>query len=519
MNKQLLNIDFNKKYFINPAYTIKPDKTRAITTTSKGYETIPFPVDNVNSSFVWILNPVYAVIFSFFDGSKILEDTLSDISNELGLDKNVIFKMISSYFNNGETQLIKYMKDHIDEKTLINCNAFHIPKNFIIECNGTPRTDMYPKDAFYIKKELWEFDVFRTSSPIMLTLMVNNACVTNCSYCYANKKYNVNEPLSTEKIISLIHEANKLGVLSFELAGGEVLLHKDWDIILSELYKCGYIAHISTKMCLTEEQILKLKEIGISKIQISVDAWDSNLLQKILNVKEDYFNNLQTSLKLLEKHNFEVSIKSVITNLNSSKKCVEDLLNNLVTFKNINYISVAPGEYSLYKDFSNYKISRQEWDNVNKLVENYGLNISNCIIRPQGILSKIDLIDFVKSKAEKFNIRSACSGNFTSLYILPDGKVTICEELYWHPKFLIGNVNKQSIQGIWDSKEATDLFYLSQEDFHTNSACKYCPDFKICRFRRGVCWKMIFQAYGMDDCQLPDPRCPLAPPPLNECYR
>ena len=35
----------------------------------------------------------------------------------------------------------------------------------------------------------------------------------------------------------------------------------------------------------------------------------------------------------------------------------------------------------------------------------------------------------------KFFSRSYCSGLFSSLFILPNGKVTMCEELYWYPKF------------------------------------------------------------------------------------
>ena len=40
----------------------------------------------------------------------------------------------------------------------------------------------------------------------------------------------------------------------------------------------------------------------------------------------------------------------------------------------------------------------------------------------------------------KFNERSVCAGNYLQLFILPDGNVTICEELYWHPKFIVGNI-------------------------------------------------------------------------------
>jgi radical SAM protein with 4Fe4S-binding SPASM domain len=401
----------------------------------------------------------------------------------------------------------------------MNYCGYSIPRHFIVECQADSRSDLYPKEEFYIRKDLWNFNIFRLSSPTNLTLMLNNTCVTECLYCYANKKIKVETPLSTEKIISLIEEADKMGVLSFEFSGGEVFLHKDYDIILSKLYKHGFITNISTKICLSEEQIIKLKKIGINKIQISVDAWDSNILQKILHVNNTYFENLKQSLKLLEKHEIEVIVKSVITNINDTLEDIEQLLKGLLQYKNIKSISIAPGEYSLYKKFTNYKTSAKVWNRICKYVEGFGEKHKNCNISHQGYTSKNEIIDIVQNKAANFLSRSLCSGNLSSLYILPDGKVTICEELYWHPKFIVGDVTNQSIQEIWDSKEANELFFLSQKDFDNNSACKHCLDFNSCRLRAGVCWKMIFQAYGMDAWQLPDPRCPLAPPPVNVFYR
>jgi radical SAM protein with 4Fe4S-binding SPASM domain len=125
----------------------------------------------------------------------------------------------------------------------------------------------------------------------------------------------------------------------------------------------------------------------------------------------------------------------------------------------------------------------------------------------------------VEDKAKVFGRRSLCSGNVVSLFVLPEGQVTICEELYWSPKFILGDVTKQSLMEIWNSENANKLSNLSQSDFRPRSACKYCPDFSICHSTLGVCWKFIYLAYGTEYWDLPDPRCPLAPPPVNEFYR
>ncbi|MDR3328187.1 MAG: hypothetical protein LBT04_08775 [Prevotellaceae bacterium] len=47
---------------------------------------------------------------------------------------------------------------------------------------------------------------------------------------------------------------------------------------------------------------------------------------------------------------------------------------------------------------------------------------------------------------------------------------------------------------------------MSKNDLRTTSACKYCPVFSECRLKLGVCWKNIFQAYGEENWDLPDPK-------------
>jgi radical SAM protein with 4Fe4S-binding SPASM domain len=517
MNKE---IDYTKKYMINPAYTIIPDQTRAVIANAKGFD-IYKPGVVEDTSISWLFNPVYAVIFSFFDGSSQLSDTLKNIAVETGMPEDKIIDFVKPFFYNEERLGIKYEFEKTDET--IENKTFAIPKLFIIEnINSTPRTDLHSKEEFYIKKELWDFDTFRLSHPINLTLMLNNQCVTDCVYCYANKDHKVKNPLSTEKILSLIQEANNMGVLSFDTDGGEVMLHKDWDIIVSELLKYNFVPLISTKVPLTEEQITRLKELGIKRIQISIDAWDATVLSKVLGVNETYFDKLKKTLQLLEKYEIKVAIKSVITKFNQDLKGIETLLNHLVEFSNIVTISVAPGECSLYKHgeggFVNYRTPLEEWHKISefisKFAKDYTINIHS-----QDCITNDIVFSSVEEKSKMFGTRSLCSGNMISLFILPDGQVTICEELYWSPKFILGDITQQSLMEIWNSEKATKLYNLSQSDLRPLSACKYCPDFLLCRSTLGVCWKFIYMAYGTEHWDLPDPRCPLAPPPVNEFYR
>lgn len=83
----------------------------------------------------------------------------------------------------------------------------------------------------------------------------------------------------------------------------------------------------------------------------------------------------------------------------------------------------------------------------------------------------------------KFNERSVCAGNYLQLFILPDGNVTICEELYWHPKFIVGNILEQSLNEIWNSKAALNLYYLKQSDISEKVHVRLVKITKYVEFR------------------------------------
>ena len=97
------------------------------------------------------------------------------------------------------------------------------------------------------------------------------------------------------------------------------------------------------------------------------------------------------------------------------------------------------------------------------------------------------------------------------MFILPDGKVTICEQLYWIPQFIIGDVNHNSIEEIWNSPKALQLANLCQSEIQENSKCKECTLFDKCFTKHKRCWANIIKAYGLENWDYPDPRCEQAP--------
>ncbi|MDR1112592.1 MAG: SPASM domain-containing protein [Bacteroidales bacterium] len=113
---------------------------------------------------------------------------------------------------------------------------------------------------------------------------------------------------------------------------------------------------------------------------------------------------------------------------------------------------------------------------------------------------------------------TVCTGNVNSFFVLPDGKVTICEQMYWHPFFILGDLSKQSIMEMWNSEKALALWNFSQDEVREKSPCKHCEEFEECRRGLGNCWRMAISAYGNENYDFPMPDCPKAPPITKKFY-
>jgi len=159
----------------------------------------------------------------------------------------------------------------------------------------------------------------RLYKPIRAVFELTLNCYTDCIYCYADRKQqNENNYLPLKKIISIIREAKSLGFTSIEVNGGEVLIHPHWKEIFKELSDNGYRPLISTKLPLDKKALEYLSEIGMTKLQISLDSVNSTTLTKMLNVKTEYRNEILETMQILDEMKFDWQVNTVITKFNSS---------------------------------------------------------------------------------------------------------------------------------------------------------------------------------------------------------
>lgn len=472
----------SEKYILNTRYKLNNDRNRALLISNTD-----------NGTDFTFLHPVHAILLSFFTGDKTYEQVTVEIEKDLGIARDALDGILVPFLENARPVNLRY--DNV---------CFKIPARVVVlNRKNQQRCDLNKED--FLINPPFDFSTIRLNIPRSILFVINTNCYTNCTYCYADRKTKY-VPLSTERILDIIDEAKQIGVNIFDVSGGEFLLHNDWNIILRKMHENGFNPFISTKVPIAENIINELLELGVKKIQISLDSLDAQLQSRNLGCKASYILQLVESIRILNEKGIEIHIKSTLTKETCTISNITSLLNYINSISKITSFSFTAVGYSHYlpeEHFCDIKPSLSQLREVQHFIRVH--KRKNLIIGWdfRGVHYK----DEYKNKSE-FDKRNLCTGNLTSFVLLPDGKVTICEELYWNKHFIIGDLANESIMDAWNSPAAMSLSKLRKDIISSESACKFCSDFDVCRNKLGVCWKNIIAYYGKDKWDFPDPTCP-----------
>lgn len=475
------------KYMINPRYQLRNEEDKIVLLMK------PSPY---SSSSICILHPIYAQIVSFVDGCTI-EEAANRAANTIKMPIEKIIRILNSLIENKHPIL-----------------GYHsiFPENMLVKYKEGTIIRKYNLD--YFKCNNLNLTLSRLKYPADIICNLTMKCKTSCIYCYANRQHHF-IPMPIKKICSIIEEAKEHGVVSFKLIGGDIFLYPYWKNVLIKLKECGYLPCLSTKIPIKEDDIKFIKNIlpSDNPLQISLDSLIPDHLKQILKISPNrYIHEMKNTFELLEKYKIPYIINSVICSINDN---IEDMISIEKIVSKSNFLKIwqiNAAKCSMYLPYK-YREYRPSSENVLKLqiyFQNLQKTYKNIKIISPRVLKSHNSISQEK-KETIFQARVACSGNASSMYILPDGKVTICEELYWHPHFILGDLMKNSINEVWNSEKAINLFHIKQKEISKNSPCSSCKEFNACHTYKHVCWRDIILAYGKDHWDFPDPFCPRAP--------
>lgn len=451
----------------------------------------------VNTNWRSMIHPAYAMMLSFFSTPQNLDDACDKISDFFSANKN---------------QVMNFLQNLINAESPVHTSLNGLESGFPVNILIREEQESYPRITYDVEQFLFEEIDFKTSRmfkvPVSVVFMPNNNCYTDCAYCYADTKTRY-KPMSFEEIEKFVLDAKKSGVKDILITGGDLFMYPYWENLIKLLKVNRFLPDlISTKKPLSVDEINKFNELNV-RLQVSLDSVKEETARKLLGVHQKYVEKMKTALKMIDNTRIKYQIATVLTNLNDNKEELDELYNFLKQLKNIERWEIRVAFKSLYsrKDFCKIKSSRESITSVEHWIEDHR------DIFPSEILWSPDndkKYKKVKDGSQNFE-GPICSANMTNMIILPDGSVTICEQLYWNKNFIIGDVKVNTIEEIWNSRKAMSIWKKDRSTLNPQSRCAKCDIFAKCFEASNRCYADIMKAYGLNNYDYPDPRCFWAP--------
>lgn len=467
VNRSLVKLRREKKRIL--LYTISPD-------------------DGTIRKMLFV-TPMTAIFLYLLDGKRTWGDVSNSFSFIFGVsDKNVVLQYLKN--------TIELINTMIGEEVFIE-NRLLVDKDFW--------SDYDPLD-FVIEKDQLDFSSQSLSAPLDINYIVTQKCNRSCIYCYAEKEYSpVFEELSLSRICSIFQEAKSMKINSITLSGGEAFMRPDFVDIVAEAIKANLIPFVSTKSYLSKKKCALLKDSGLQNIQVSIDS-PFEKTANMMTGSKGYFNQMIKTIDNLNSVGMRVKAKAVVTSFNVNQ--VLELI-EFLSKKNISWIHFVRYGRSNFRHQDPLFVSNEDLKIAWEKIERY--KSVHPEIRVDHNLGDLNVMPREKTREEKerlFNERAVCGvGKFT-LTILPDGAAFACEQLPTNDEFIYGDLKKQTISEIWNSKKLADLVKPPREKF-VDQPCYTCNDFDECHDKKGRCLRDAYILFG--NAYAVDPKCPQAP--------
>lgn len=142
----------------------------------------------------------------------------------------------------------------------------------------------------YVYEKIMKFDekIRRGESIAIIQFQYNYACNFLCDHCSVKRFQGKHEgrQFTLEDVKSLARQADELGLARFVITGGEPLIFKDFDAVVAAIDPQKFYINVDTNgWYLDEKRAAHLKEIGVDRIQLSIDSLDPQEHDRFRNAK------------------------------------------------------------------------------------------------------------------------------------------------------------------------------------------------------------------------------------------
>lgn len=162
--------------------------------------------------------------------------------------------------------------------------------------------------------------------PRSLCIAVDYKCNLSCDHCSAVSLHSGDKPSMTmDQYRELARQAEQLGFFNIQFTGGEPLLRKDLEEIISVFHPRKNFIMVSTNATLlTETRIKSLQRAGVDVLSVSLDSSDDTVHDAFRGQKGAWQKTVN-AVKLARKMGMKVSLSAVITHQNIRSDDLESL--------------------------------------------------------------------------------------------------------------------------------------------------------------------------------------------------
>jgi pyrroloquinoline quinone biosynthesis protein E len=330
------------------------------------------------------------------------------------------------------------------------------------------------------------------TKPFWLLAELTYRCPLQCPYCsnpVEIAKYN--DELSTQDWIRVLREGRKMGATQLGFSGGEPLLRRDLEELISEACELGYYTNLITSgVGMDEDRILAFKKAGLDHIQVSFQASNEEL-NDYLGASKTFQHKLQMA-NLVKQYEYPMVLNIVLHRKNIEQ--IREILDMAIELK-ADYVELASTQYYGWSriNLDNLLPTREQLQQAEKVVVEYQDKMKD----------KMKIIYVIP---DYFETRpKACMNGWGSIFltIAPDGTALPCHAAAQLPGLNAPNVKEHTIESIWNESSAFNKFRGLE---WMQEPCRSCPEKEK---DKGGCRCQAYMLTG--DARNADPVCDKSP--------
>ena len=297
-------------------------------------------------------------------------------------------------------------------------------------------------DSKYKLKNLPKF-------PRLIDIELTNTCNFKCLMCIYGISAHDRKTgfMSDETLYKILQEIDTYKTPLRFIGWGEQMLHPKFLDFFSEIKNKGYICHLGTNGSLLNKDIMsELIDMQFDSIKFSFQGVDRETFLEMRNI--DFYDKLIETIKLFYNKRGSKKLPFIHASTTITYESIEQVNTFKKKLQPITDLVTAGRTLLEHIDIDKAKLSKKEYK----------------------------LLKMLKQKESVIKKHQECPEVFDKLTINWDGTVTACCWDY-NNLMLVGDLNKNSLSEIWNSKKLNTYRKLLAEKMHDKiPLCKMCYD-------------------------------------------